>query len=78
MSTSASREIAEMTGLTAMLSRAAGLTADGKQKISLGRGMVREDVNVIMFDEPLTVIDPHMKWQLRSKLKELHQRVRPP
>ena len=31
--------------------------------------------NVIMFDEPLTVIDPHLKWQLRSKLKELHQRV---
>ena len=28
-----------------------------------------------MFDEPLTVIDPHLKWQLRSKLKELHQRV---
>jgi glycerol transport system ATP-binding protein len=34
------------------------------------------DVNVIMFDEPLTVIDPHLKWQLRSKLKELQQRIR--
>ncbi len=70
------REIAEMTELTSMLTRrASGLTADGKQKISLGRGLVRTDVNVIMFDEPLTVIDPHLKWQLRSKLKELHQRV---
>ncbi|MDH3581718.1 MAG: ABC transporter ATP-binding protein, partial [Hyphomicrobiales bacterium] len=68
--------IAEMTELTDMLSqRAAGLTADGKQKISLGRGLVRDDVNVIMFDEPLTVIDPHLKWQLRSKLKELHHRI---
>jgi glycerol transport system ATP-binding protein len=38
--------------------------------------MVRSDVNVIMFDEPLTVIDPHLKWQLRSKLKELHQRIK--
>ena len=37
---------------------------------------MRSDVNVIMFDEPLTVIDPHLKWQLRSKLKELHQRIR--
>ncbi len=65
--------IAAMTDLTEMLEqRASGLTADGKQKISLGRGLVREDVNVIMFDEPLTVIDPHLKWQLRSKLKELH------
>ncbi len=68
--------IAAMTDLTEMLpKRAAGLTADGKQKISLGRGLVREDVNVIMFDEPLTVIDPHLKWQLRSKLKELHTRI---
>jgi glycerol transport system ATP-binding protein len=70
------RIIAEMTDLTGMLKqRASGLTADGKQKISLGRGLVREDVNVIMFDEPLTVIDPHLKWLLRSKLKELHQRL---
>ena len=70
------REIAAMLDLTSTLEeRAAGLTADGKQKISLGRGLVRSDVNVIMFDEPLTVIDPHLKWVLRSKLKELHQRV---
>jgi glycerol transport system ATP-binding protein len=69
-------EIARMLDLEEVLSkRASGLTADGKQKISLGRGLVRADVNVVMFDEPLTVIDPHVKWQLRSKLKELHQRI---
>ena len=34
---------------------------------------MRYDVNAILFDEPLTVIDPHMKWQLRTKLKELHE-----
>ncbi len=70
------REIAGLLDLEASLDkRARGLTADGKQKISLGRGLVRSDVNAILFDEPLTVIDPHLKWQLRSKLKELHQRV---
>lgn len=69
--------IADMLELTPTLNkRASGLTADGKQKISLGRGLVRSDVNVIMFDEPLTVIDPHLKWKLRSKLKELQQRIR--
>jgi glycerol transport system ATP-binding protein len=69
-------EVAAMLDLESSLrQRASGLTADGKQKISLGRGLVREDVNVIMFDEPLTVIDPHLKWQLRSKLKELHQQL---
>ena len=71
------KEIAEMLDLSATLrKRANGLTADGKQKISLGRGLVRADVAAIMFDEPLTVIDPHLKWQLRSKLKELHQRTK--
>ena len=70
------REIGEMLELTPTLNnKASGLTADGKQKISLGRGLVRSDVNVIMFDEPLTVIDPHLKWVLRSKLKELHQKI---
>lgn len=70
------REIAHMLELdTTLRKRASGLTADGKQKISLGRGLVRSDVNVIMFDEPLTVIDPHLKWVLRSKLKELHHRI---
>jgi len=54
--------------------KARGLTADQKQKISLGRGLVRSDVNAILFDEPLTVIDPHMKWVLRSQLKQLHKR----
>jgi len=70
------REIAALLDLEEMLpQRAAGLTADGKQKISLGRGLVRADVSAILFDEPLTVIDPHLKWRLRSKLKELHQRL---
>jgi glycerol transport system ATP-binding protein len=53
--------------------RAQGLTADQKQKIALGRGLVRSDVNAILFDEPLTVIDPQMKWELRSQLKRLHR-----
>jgi glycerol transport system ATP-binding protein len=56
--------------------RAAGLSPDNKQKLSMGRGLVRDNVNVVMFDEPLTVIDPHLKWKLRSKLKELHQRLK--
>src|SRR3989442_1036795 len=68
------REVAAMLDLDATLGqRAAGLTADGKQKISLGRGLVRSDVAAILFDEPLTVIDPQLKWLLRLKLKQIHQ-----
>ncbi len=66
--------VGRMIGMEGGLDRrAAGLTADAKQKISLGRGMVRDDVNALLFDEPLTVIDPHMKWELRTQLKQLHR-----
>ncbi|MEZ5537680.1 MAG: ABC transporter ATP-binding protein [Thiolinea sp.] len=68
--------IAEMLEMTDVLKqKARGLTADAKQKISLGRGLVRENVAAILFDEPLTVIDPHLKWLLRMQLKALHQQV---
>ncbi len=68
------QKIAGMIDMADQLGRKArGLTADEKQKISLGRGMVREDVNAILFDEPLTVIDPHLKWELRTQLKQLHR-----
>jgi glycerol transport system ATP-binding protein len=62
--------IAEMLEMSGQLDlRAAGLAADAKQKISLGRGLV-------LFDEPLTVIDPHLKWQLRRKLKQIHHELK--
>lgn len=68
------KEIAELLDLTPYLDRkAVRLSPDAKQKISLGRGLVRSDVAAVLFDEPLTVIDPHLKWELRSKLKALHQ-----
>ena len=67
-------QVAEMLGLADVLNkRASGLAADAKQKISLGRGLVRSDVAAILFDEPLTVIDPHSKWRLRRELKQIHQ-----
>jgi glycerol transport system ATP-binding protein len=70
-------QIAEMLELSGQLDRrAAGLAADAKQKISLGRGLVRSDVAAVLFDEPLTVIDPHLKWQLRRKLKEIHNQLK--
>jgi glycerol transport system ATP-binding protein len=70
-------EIAEMLELSGQLNqRAAGLAADAKQKISLGRGLVRPDVSAVLFDEPLTVIDPHLKWQLRRKLKQIHHELK--
>ncbi|AXA94027.1 ABC transporter ATP-binding protein [Massilia sp. YMA4] len=70
-------EVAEILGMKdALKVRASGMSADAKQKISLGRGLVRKDVSAILFDEPLTVIDPHLKWQLRRQLKQIHQQLK--
>ncbi|MCI0911086.1 ABC transporter ATP-binding protein [Pseudomonas putida] len=67
-------EIAEVLDLGAVLKKKArNLSADEKQKVSMGRGLVRDDVSAILFDEPLTVIDPHLKWKLRRKLKQIHE-----
>ncbi len=70
-------EIAKILGLDSCLEQRAGaLASDARQKISLGRGLVRTDVSAILFDEPLTVIDPHLKNSLRRKLEEVHRESR--
>lgn len=70
-------DVAEILDLSHFLNKkASGLAADAKQKISLGRGLVRSDVAAILFDEPLTVIDPQLKWQLRCKLKQIHDQLK--
>lgn len=69
------REIAAVLEVESVLmQRANNLNADDKQKVSMGRGLVRDNVSAILLDEPLTVIDPNLKWKLRRQLKRLHQR----
>jgi glycerol transport system ATP-binding protein len=70
------QEVAEILELTGDLGRRArGLSADAKQKVSLGRGLVRPDVAALLLDEPLTVIDPGVKWLLRRQLKQVHHQL---
>jgi glycerol transport system ATP-binding protein len=70
------RAVADMLELTPYLKKRANrLGAAEKQRISMGRGIVRSDTTAVLFDEPLTIIDPQQKWHLRRKLKELHQRL---
>jgi glycerol transport system ATP-binding protein len=67
-------EIAEQIGISHKLNRSANkLGADEKQLISLGRGLVRDDVTALLMDEPLTVIDPQLKFELRKKIKQIIQ-----
>ena len=69
--------VAETLNLKSFLnSSARKLTADQKQLISLGRGLVREDVAAVLMDEPLTVIDPDLKFRLRRNLKEINEQYK--
>ena len=70
-------EVAEALSLEGLLSQSAKkLTADQKQLISLGRGLVRDNVAAVLMDEPLTDIDPDLKFRLRRKLKEINQKYK--
>lgn len=72
------RQVAEALDLHDRLRQPArGLTADDKQLISLGRGLVRDDVAAVLMDEPLTVIDPQLKHSLRRKIREITEQFRP-
>lgn len=69
--------VAETLNLNSYLNLPARkLTADQKQLISLGRGLVREDVAAVLMDEPLTVIDPDLKFRLRRNLKEINEQYK--
>jgi len=69
-------EIADLLELRSVLKYKAGqLTAGEKQRVSLGRGIVRTNTAAVLLDEPLTVIDPQQKWELRRKLKQVQEEL---
>ena len=71
------REIAATLELTDFLhSSVAKLTPADKQKICLGRGLVRPKIAAVLLDEPLTVIDPKQQWDLRRKLRLVQRQLK--
>ena len=69
--------IGALLGLEDVFDRKARtLTAAQKQIVSLGRGIVREDTAAVLFDEPLTVIDPNQKHDLRRRLREVQRNLK--
>lgn len=69
-------QIAELLGMTDSLGQSARkLTTNEKQLVSLGRGLVREDVAALLMDEPLTVIDPQLKSDLRRRIIQANERT---
>ncbi|MGP1692930.1 MAG: ABC transporter ATP-binding protein, partial [Giesbergeria sp.] len=45
-----------------------------RQRVAMGRAIVR-DPQVFLFDEPLSNLDAKLRVQMRTEIKELHQRL---
>jgi multiple sugar transport system ATP-binding protein len=67
---------AEILGLTPYLDRYPRQLSGGqRQRVAMGRAIVR-DPQVFLFDEPLSNLDAKLRVQMRTEIKELHQRLK--
>ncbi len=55
--------------------RPAALSGGQRQRVAIGRALVR-DVDVFLFDEPLSNLDAKLRSDLRVEIKRLHQQLR--
>ena len=67
---------AEILGLTKLLDRYPRQLSGGqRQRVAMGRAIVRNP-QVFLFDEPLSNLDAKLRVQMRTEIKELHQRLK--
>ncbi|OQM76521.1 ABC transporter ATP-binding protein [Manganibacter manganicus] len=70
------RAAADILALTPLLKRYPRQLSGGqRQRVAMGRAIVR-DPQVFLFDEPLSNLDAQLRVQMRTEIKELHQRLK--
>ena len=70
------RKAADILGLNDLLERFPRQLSGGqRQRVAMGRCIVR-DPQVFLFDEPLSNLDAKLRVQMRTEIKELHQRLK--
>ncbi|HVG04465.1 MAG TPA: sn-glycerol-3-phosphate ABC transporter ATP-binding protein UgpC [Burkholderiaceae bacterium] len=70
------QKAAQILGLAALLDRYPRQLSGGqRQRVAMGRAIVR-DPQVFLFDEPLSNLDAKLRVQMRTEIKELHQRLK--
>ncbi|MGL6208427.1 MAG: ABC transporter ATP-binding protein, partial [Paracoccaceae bacterium] len=66
---------AEILQIQPLLDRKPGALSGGqRQRVAIGRALVR-DVDVFLFDEPLSNLDAKLRSELRVEIKRLHSRL---
>jgi multiple sugar transport system ATP-binding protein len=70
------QKAADILGLVPYLDRYPRQLSGGqRQRVAMGRAIVR-DPQVFLFDEPLSNLDAKLRVQMRTEIKELHQRLK--
>jgi multiple sugar transport system ATP-binding protein len=70
------RDAAQILGLEHLLDRyPRNLSGGQRQRVAMGRAIVRQP-QVFLFDEPLSNLDAKLRVQMRSEIKQLHQRLK--
>jgi multiple sugar transport system ATP-binding protein len=70
------KKAADILGLVPYLDRYPRQLSGGqRQRVAMGRAIVR-DPQVFLFDEPLSNLDAKLRVQMRTEIKELHQRLK--
>jgi multiple sugar transport system ATP-binding protein len=68
--------VAEIIGLKDLLARHPRQLSGGqRQRVAMGRAIVRNP-QAFLFDEPLSNLDAQLRVQMRTQIRELHQRIR--
>jgi multiple sugar transport system ATP-binding protein len=69
------KRASEMLQLEPLMQRKpTALSGGQRQRVAIGRALVR-DVEVFLFDEPLSNLDAKLRAELRVEIKRLHQRL---
>ncbi|MBQ0707248.1 MULTISPECIES: ABC transporter ATP-binding protein [unclassified Ochrobactrum] len=69
------KRAAEILQIEPLLQRKpAALSGGQRQRVAIGRALVR-DVDVFLFDEPLSNLDAKLRSELRVEIKRLHQKL---
>ncbi|MNK07427.1 sn-glycerol-3-phosphate import ATP-binding protein UgpC [compost metagenome] len=69
-------EIAQLLQLEHLLGRKPKELSGGqRQRVALGRALARR-TSIILFDEPLSNLDAHLRSQMRVEIKRLHQKMK--
>ena len=70
------REVAAILSLDSLLERKPRAMSGGQQqRTAIARAMIKTP-QVFLFDEPLSNLDAKLRVQMRTEIKELHQRLR--